>query len=171
MTQLGVLNTLHRTFKDPSENNVFTLPIDGKQIASVRARGQLIRVHSGNAWITYNGEIYNYIELKEELKSKGHRFFTNTDTEVILAAYKEWQEGCLDKFNGMWAFVIYDKIKNNSSISTISLGHFDFKHVYKPMEIFESYHHQRSRYSKHSKHPHNRLFLLLMNQYRKKNFL
>lgn len=63
-------------------------------------------------WITYNGEIYNYLELREELKNKGHHFLTNTDTEVILAAYCEWGEQCLDKFNGMWSFVIFDKQKN-----------------------------------------------------------
>ncbi|MBL0049329.1 MAG: asparagine synthase (glutamine-hydrolyzing) [Bacteroidetes bacterium] len=60
-------------------------------------------------WITYNGEIYNYIELREELKSKGYNFQTATDTEVILAAYQEWGTACVNKFNGMWAFVIYDE--------------------------------------------------------------
>lgn len=63
-------------------------------------------------WIVYNGEIYNYIELRDELKSKGHQFNTNSDTEVILNAYREWGTGCLNRFNGMWAFVIYDKNKN-----------------------------------------------------------
>ncbi|MCP4397487.1 MAG: asparagine synthase (glutamine-hydrolyzing) [bacterium] len=63
-------------------------------------------------WIVYNGEIYNYIELRNELQSHGHRFASHTDTEVILHAYEEWGEACLDKFNGMWAFVIYDRRKN-----------------------------------------------------------
>jgi len=57
----------------------------------------------------YNGEIYNYLELREELKEKGHNFKSNTDTEVLLKSYQEWGEACLDKFNGMWAFVIYNK--------------------------------------------------------------
>jgi len=61
--------------------------------------------------ITYNGEIYNYIELKEELKANGYRFHTKTDTEVIMASYDFWGADCLKKFNGMWAFVIYDKEK------------------------------------------------------------
>ena len=61
-----------------------------------------------NAWITYNGEIYNYLEIKEELVKKGHQFFSNSDTEVILKAYKEWGAQCVHRFNGMWAFVIYD---------------------------------------------------------------
>ncbi len=63
-------------------------------------------------WIVYNGEIYNYLELREELKNLGYKFKSNTDTEVLLTAYEEWGESCLNKFNGMWAFVIYDKRKN-----------------------------------------------------------
>lgn len=64
---------------------------------------------SGNFWIIFNGEIYNYIELREELKLKGYSFATSTDTEVILNAYKEWGNACLSRFNGMWAFCILDK--------------------------------------------------------------
>ncbi len=67
---------------------------------------------SGNYWITFNGEIYNYIELKNELTLKGHHFITQTDTEVLIEAYKEWGIDCLQKFNGMFAFVLFDK-KNN----------------------------------------------------------
>lgn len=59
--------------------------------------------------VVYNGEIFNYIELQAELKSFGHQFRTNTDTEVLLAAYQQWGEDCLNRFNGMWAFVIYDR--------------------------------------------------------------
>ncbi|QEG38657.1 asparagine synthase (glutamine-hydrolyzing) [Roseimaritima ulvae] len=59
-------------------------------------------------WITYNGEIYNYKELRTQLESYGVRFQTGTDTEVVIAAYKHWGEACLDHFNGMWAFVIVD---------------------------------------------------------------
>jgi asparagine synthase (glutamine-hydrolysing) len=60
-------------------------------------------------WITCNGEIYNYLELRRELEERGHLFRTATDTEVILAAYAEWQEACLDRFVGMFAFVLYDR--------------------------------------------------------------
>lgn len=68
--------------------------------------------HDKSIWIVHNGEIYNYIELKEELKKLGYVFKTNTDTEVLLAAYEEWGENCLEKLNGMWSFVIYDRRKN-----------------------------------------------------------
>lgn len=63
---------------------------------------------SGRYWLIFNGEIYNYIELREELAALGHPFRTGTDTEVILAAYREWGQECLRRFNGMWAFAIWD---------------------------------------------------------------
>ena len=63
-------------------------------------------------WITLNGEIYNYIEIRDELKSKGYSFESNSDTEVLLYAYKEWGENFHSRLNGMWSFVIFDKNKN-----------------------------------------------------------
>ena len=65
-----------------------------------------------NYWLTFNGEIYNYIELREELKHKGHQFITQTDSEVLIEAYKEWGINCLQYFNGMFSFSLFDK-KNN----------------------------------------------------------
>ena len=59
--------------------------------------------------ITYNGEIYNYLEIRKELIQYGYEFRSRTDTEVILASYDKWGEDCVNKFNGMWAFAIYDK--------------------------------------------------------------
>lgn len=62
-------------------------------------------------WITYNGEVYNYLELTLELKAKGYVFKSSTDTEVIIHAYEEYGEDCLQKFNGMFAFAIWDENK------------------------------------------------------------
>lgn len=59
-------------------------------------------------WITYNGELYNYIELRNILKAKGHRFRTKSDTEVIIHAYEQWGTKCLNRFRGMFAFCIMD---------------------------------------------------------------
>jgi len=78
-------------------------------------------------WITYNGEIYNYLEIRTELEMLGHQFLSHSDTEVILAAYCEWGESCLSRFNGMWAFAIYDQ-KNDSLF--ISRDRFGVKPLY-----------------------------------------
>ena len=65
-------------------------------------------MQDGELQLLHNGEIYNYVELRDELRSKGHRFSTGTDSEVILAAFREWGERCVERFNGMWAFVIWN---------------------------------------------------------------
>lgn len=75
-------------------------------------------------WIVYNGEIYNYLEIKQELEENGLLFKTKSDTEVILASYHKWGPECLKKFNGMWAFAIYDHQK---SILFMSRDRFGIK--------------------------------------------
>ena len=73
-------------------------------------------------WITYNGEIYNFLEIQKELKKLGHKFFSDTDTEIILASYVEWGEKCQEKFNGMWAFAIWDSKEKNIFLSRDRFG-------------------------------------------------
>ena len=63
----------------------------------------------GRLRLLHNGEVYNYRELRAELEGKGHRFRTATDTEVILASYREWGERCVERFNGMWAIALWDE--------------------------------------------------------------
>jgi len=64
---------------------------------------------TGRFWITYNGEIYNYQDVRAQLAAKGYQFKSNCDTEVLVCAYKEWGAECLQKMNGMFAFAIWDK--------------------------------------------------------------
>lgn len=77
---------------------------------------------NGKYWIVFNGEIYNYRDLRYELERSGHLFNTQSDTEVILAAYSEWGEACLDRFVGMWAFAIFDQYKNEIFLSRDRYG-------------------------------------------------
>lgn len=63
----------------------------------------------GRYWIVFNGEVYNHIELRAELEKVGYQFISYSDTEVIIAAYREWGKECLSRFNGMFAFLIYDR--------------------------------------------------------------
>ena len=86
--------------------------------------------------ITYNGEIYNFSELREELKNKSYKFNTDTDTEVILAAYAEWGEEMLNKFNGMWAFAIYDLKLNQLFLSRDRFGIKPLYYMFKNNEFY-----------------------------------
>ena len=76
----------------------------------------------GTVWITYNGEVYNFQEIREELLEKGHAFRSNTDTEVIVHAYEEYGPECVKRFNGMWAFCIYDQRKGELVLSRDQFG-------------------------------------------------
>jgi asparagine synthase (glutamine-hydrolysing) len=77
---------------------------------------------SGDVWITFNGEIYNFLELRDELEAKGRRFSSRTDTEVLLAAYLEFGPECLSKLRGMFAFAIWDGPKRRLFAARDRLG-------------------------------------------------
>jgi asparagine synthase (glutamine-hydrolysing) len=83
---------------------------------------QPMTAKNGEYILTFNGEIYNYIELKEELIKLGHKFYTNSDSEVLLKSYKEWGKSCVNKFIGMFAFAIYDKKQKSFFIVRDRLG-------------------------------------------------
>lgn len=104
----------------------------------------------GNIWLTYNGEIYNYIELREELKTAGYRFRTTSDTEVIINSYLHWGTECLNKFNGMWAFAIWDNRKKRLLLARDRFGvkplyysnekdYFAFSSELKPLAAYKNF--------------------------------
>ena len=76
----------------------------------------------GRYTIVFNGEIYNYVELKAELQALGHQFRTTSDTEVLLTSYRHWGRDCVTRFNGMWAFVIYDAVRKSLFASRDRFG-------------------------------------------------
>lgn len=88
---------------------------------------QPMRCQKTNRIITFNGEIYNYLELREQLVEKGYLFISNSDTEVILAAYDYWGASCVSQFNGMWSFAIYDP---NEDVIFCSRDRFGVKPFY-----------------------------------------
>jgi asparagine synthase (glutamine-hydrolysing) len=78
-------------------------------------------------WLAYNGQVYNFVELREELQKLGYRFYGNSDSEVILKAYKAWGTECFRKFNGMWAIAIWDVLAKKL---VLSRDHFGIKPLY-----------------------------------------
>lgn len=79
--------------------------------------------------ITFNGEIYNYLELREDLQKKGFQFHTASDTEVLLAAYRHWGTDCVNQLNGMWAFAIHDQEKGKIFCSRDRFGEKPFYYI------------------------------------------
>ena len=75
-----------------------------------------------NLWCVYNGEVFNYLELRESLRKLGHRFKTGSDTEVVLHAWEEWGRECFDRFNGQWAVAIWDRKRKTLVLSRDRFG-------------------------------------------------
>lgn len=92
-----------------------------------------------NIWIVFNGEIYNYKEIRKELTEKGYKFISHSDTEVIIYSYQEWGEQCLHKFNGIFSFMIWDKKNEKFFFARDRLGVKPFYYYNKKgMFIFAS---------------------------------
>ena len=94
------------------------------RLAIIDAAGgaQPMSDHEGEVWITFNGEIFNYLELRQELTGLGHRFRTASDTEVLLHAWQEWGQRCFERCNGQWAVAIWDRRRRRLVLSRDRLG-------------------------------------------------
>ncbi len=83
---------------------------------------QPLSTQDGRYWIAYNGEVFNYPELKKDLESKGHSFKTNCDTEIVVHMYQEYGPSCLQYLNGQFAFAIWDKVKKELFLARDRMG-------------------------------------------------
>jgi asparagine synthase (glutamine-hydrolysing) len=90
---------------------------------------QPMTTRNGRNTVVFNGEIYNYLELRSELQTLGHVFFTQTDTEVLLASYAEWGADCVRRLNGMWAFAIFDRARGELFCSRDRFGEKPFYYL------------------------------------------
>lgn len=91
-------------------------------IIDIAGGQQPMASRAGTLWIAFNGEVFNYIELRERLEARGHRFSTRSDTEVVLKAYEDKGEACVRDFNGQWAFAIWDVRRRRLFLSRDRLG-------------------------------------------------
>jgi len=91
-------------------------------IIDVTGGAQPMSNPDGSVWVTFNGEIFNYVELREELRACGHRFQTASDTEVIVHAWEEWGRECFTRFNGQWALAIWERDARRLILSRDRLG-------------------------------------------------
>ena len=87
-------------------------------------------------WLTFNGEIYNFIEIRKELNAIGYTFVSESDSEVVLAAYIAWGTSCFKKFNGMWAIAIWDSTEKTLLLCRDRLGVKPLHYLYKENEFF-----------------------------------
>jgi asparagine synthase (glutamine-hydrolysing) len=117
------LSQLNHKTNFNSKNSSVALSHNRLSIIDISEKGhQPMSDISQRYWITFNGEIYNYTTVRDELKQLGHTFLSNTDTEVVLLAFKQWGAECVQKFNGMWALAIYDRSKQTLFLSRDRFG-------------------------------------------------
>ncbi len=118
----GRLVTMRDTMahRGPDDEGVYLSPRGGspsvglghRRLSIIDLSGaghQPMETEDGRLVIVYNGEIYNFAQIRQELQSRGHTFFSHSDTEVILKGFSEWGDGIVDRLNGMFAFAIWDE--------------------------------------------------------------
>lgn len=121
----NMISTLHHRGPDASGVHVVgPVGLASARLSIIDLEGgvQPMANVDGDVWITFNGEIFNYIEVRNELIRRGHRFATHSDTEVILNAYREYGEDCVNYLNGQWAFAIWDSKCRKLFLSRDRLG-------------------------------------------------
>lgn len=123
----NALNTLYHRGPDgygiETINKDITLGHRRLSIVDLTSNGsQPMQSESGRYCIVFNGEIYNFLEIRKKLEKKGHKFKSNSDTEVLLYSFIEWGEECVLEFNGMWAFAIWDSEKKQLFLSRDRFG-------------------------------------------------
>jgi asparagine synthase (glutamine-hydrolysing) len=91
-------------------------------ILDLTSAGHQPMAYGGRFWLVYNGEVYNFLELRTELERLGYTFRSSSDSEVILAAYSEWGPDCFRRFRGMWGLIILDCVRNQAILSRDRLG-------------------------------------------------
>jgi asparagine synthase (glutamine-hydrolysing) len=91
-------------------------------ILDLSSAGHMPMVYQNRYWITYNGEVYNFIEIRAELVRLGHTFRSSSDTEVILVAYAEWGPASFERFRGMWGLVVFDSLREEVILCRDRLG-------------------------------------------------
>jgi asparagine synthase (glutamine-hydrolysing) len=128
-------NCIERTLemmkrRGPDSKNFFKKSYNSKQLALLHSRLNIIDLneranqpyHDEDFIIVFNGEIYNYLEIKSKLENKNYKFKTNSDTEVLIKSFQEYGEKCVDHFIGMWAFAIWDIKKKQLFLSRDPFG-------------------------------------------------
>jgi asparagine synthase (glutamine-hydrolysing) len=123
----NALNTLYHRGPDgygvETINNDITLGHRRLSIIDLTSNGSQPMLSESNRYcIVFNGEIYNFLEIRKKLEKKGHKFKSNSDTEVLLYSFIEWGEECVLEFNGMWAFAVWDSQKKQLFLSRDRFG-------------------------------------------------
>lgn len=113
--------------RGPDDDGVYTdknVGLGHRRLSIIDLSGghQPVFNENGSVCVVFNGEIYNFIELRNELETAGHKFLTKSDTEVIVHSYEEWGKDCINKLRGMFAFAIYDKAHKRLFIARDRVG-------------------------------------------------
>src|SRR6267378_416611 len=118
------------TYRGPDANGQVCLDSDGVALGHRRlsildlsdAGSQPMATGDGRFWLVFNGEIYNYLEIRKDLEALGRVFRSHSDTEVLLLAYAQWGSACLERFVGMFAFAIWDRQRRELFAARDRLG-------------------------------------------------